>query len=108
MAGSTYDRAKRVVEAAGDETAAPEVRAAALEVRAIAGAVGVGVATIHEDLSPVRTRTPERTTGLDGKTYPARRDVLDRTPVYGLGVAPVMIAPVTVAVSACSPSMTWL
>jgi site-specific DNA-methyltransferase (adenine-specific) len=42
-------------------------------IRAIAGAVGVDVHTVHDDLSGVGTPTPAATHGLDGKSYPARR-----------------------------------
>jgi transposase-like protein len=42
--------------------------------RAIAGALGVSVGTVHDDLSGVQVRTPERVRGLDGKSYPARKE----------------------------------
>lgn len=54
----------------------PVVRALREEghsIRAIAGAVGVSKRTVQDDLEGVRTRTPAATTGLDGKSYPARR-----------------------------------
>ncbi len=46
--------------------------------RAIAGAVGAGVATVHDDLATVRDRTvePDRVRGLDGKSRPSRRPVV--------------------------------
>lgn len=42
-------------------------------LRAIAGAVGADPMTVRKDLSGVEGSTPERTTGRDGKSYPARR-----------------------------------
>lgn len=41
--------------------------------RAIAGAVGVDVAQVHDDLAGVDHSTPDRVTGRDGKSYPAHR-----------------------------------
>jgi transposase-like protein len=41
-------------------------------IRAIAGAVGVGVGQVHRDLAGVPSGTPVATQGLDGKTYPAK------------------------------------
>ena len=43
-------------------------------LRAIAGAVGVSKSQVVEDLSGVQDCTPDRTTGKDGKSYPARRE----------------------------------
>ncbi len=42
-------------------------------LRAIAGAVGVSKDTVANDLSGVYPSTPATTTGLDGKSYPARK-----------------------------------
>lgn len=44
------------------------LRKARHSLRAIAGAVGAGVATVHADLAGVRPRTPAATVGLDGTT----------------------------------------
>jgi site-specific DNA-methyltransferase (adenine-specific) len=48
-------------------------------IRAIAGAVGVDAKTVRNDLIGGEVSPPERTTGLDGKTYPAKRASLDTT-----------------------------
>lgn len=46
-------------------------------LRAIAGALGVGKSTVERDLATVPSGTvPERVTGLDGKSRPARRPVI--------------------------------
>jgi len=42
-------------------------------IRAIAGAVGVNEITVRRDLGGSTHVEPERVTGLDGKSYPARR-----------------------------------
>ena len=42
-------------------------------LRAIAGVVGVGIGTVHRDLAGVPLGTPATTTGLDGKSYSARK-----------------------------------
>jgi len=44
-------------------------------LRAIAGAVGVGLGTVQRDLATVPPDTvPDRVTGLDGKSRPSRRE----------------------------------
>jgi len=43
-------------------------------LRAIAGAVGVTKSQVERDLSGVPSGTPAATRGLDGKSYPARRE----------------------------------
>lgn len=55
----------------------PELRAGGLSIRAIAAVQGVAVGTVHKDVesgvqSGQANRTPGPTTGLDGKSYPAR------------------------------------
>jgi len=42
-------------------------------LRAIAGAVGVSHEQVRKDLAPVNDLTPDQTRGLDGKSYPARK-----------------------------------
>lgn len=43
-------------------------------IRAIAGAVGIDSRQVQRELSGVDMSTPPATRGLDGKTYPARRE----------------------------------
>lgn len=51
-----------------------------LSTRTIARAVGVGVGTVHRDLSRVPSGTPDAITGADGRTYPSRRPSLPPLP----------------------------
>lgn len=57
------------------------LRKAKLSTRAIARAVGVGVATVHRDLAGVPNGTGETVAGADGKTYPARRPTAGDLPL---------------------------
>jgi len=50
-----------------------DLRTAGHSLRAIAGAVGVDPKTVRNDLAGGDTSPPERSTGADGKSYPARR-----------------------------------
>ena len=43
-------------------------------LRAIAGVVGVSKAQVRKDLAGVHQCTPARVTGVDGKSYPSRRE----------------------------------
>lgn len=49
------------------------MRSAGMSTRAIAAATGLGVGTVHRELSGVPDGTPEVITGADGKIYSASR-----------------------------------
>jgi hypothetical protein len=50
-------------------------------LRAIGGALGVSATQVQRDLAGVTDVTPERVTGLDGKSYPASRPAPVAAPV---------------------------
>lgn len=57
------------------QTATAELRAEGLSTRAIAGALGSSDATVRRDLAATGATddAPDRATGLDGRSYPARK-----------------------------------
>lgn len=57
----------------------PVLRGEGHSFRAIGGALGVSKSQAVRDGSGVPGGTPERTLGLDGKSYPAQRGVRDKS-----------------------------
>lgn len=67
------------------------LRRAKLSTRAIARAVGVSPEQVRRDLAAATNVTPDSVTGLDGKTYPARRPSFQDS-VDAIADSPVMQA----------------
>lgn len=64
---------RRHLEAPERRVLAAELRRRGLSLRVIGDALGVSVGTVHNDVSGVQDRTPERIAGADGKRYRSTR-----------------------------------
>lgn len=73
---ATLNTDRRQLDAGQRREIVAALREQGHSLRAIAGAVGVDVATVHRDTGRVAPATPDEVVGKDGKRYPARRPTI--------------------------------